>query len=680
MPFFVPSIPPHRNRRSLAAAGWLLAALAGLPQAAQAQYATGGAGRFLPNILWFDWGASGSNIPQTGTSVTNTFNVSGQELKVRCELSNISGGTAPSLRVYRPGGWRGDGLDDLYNIGGTGAANTMNIGLRNRVDATTVRFNFSCSATIGLPGQPAQPYPLDGLVVADAEQSDNNEYLQATMSRTNGTLSTTWRIIDRFRNAGCASSTPATLTQTAATSTLRLGAPATGCSAGPMGVAFMENAASAQVEFRGGGGSAVALGVFLIDAADRSDAPASYGEAVHLSQFSWSGGTLNAGAATNIHDSAFTLASLVPPSTRLGGALDSEANTPFSADADGDDRVGTPNDEDALAAPLGTVLALPGQAYVSPAIACTGPGTVRGWIDFNRDGDFGDPGEVSSNSPACTGSTSVNLNWTVPSGVQPGKSFMRLRIASNAAQVAAPTGTANDGEVEDHVLTLANARVVLVKQVGARAAAADQFTVSVLQGASVLGTASTTGSGTSASTPAVALASGSAYLLRDALSTGSTPFDRYEKTLACVANTGSTGTVPTPGGPTGAGPVDWTLTPNAGNDLTCTVLNRARVVRLSITKDDGQTAYTPGQPRTYRIQVRNDGPDAVIGALVSDMLPNGVRLSGPWQCQPSSGGVCTPASGGNAGDAAVNLSVDLPNGGSAQIDVPVVYSANPGDY
>lgn len=673
-----------RRPRARLAAQFAATAAIGLaallsPLAAQAQFATGGAGRFKQNIYWFDWGTTPDNIPQTGTTVTNTIPLSGQELRVTCSLSNISGGTAPTLRIYRPGNWTGDGLDDLYNIGGTGGANTMDIGLRNRADGVTANFDFACSATLGVPGQPNPPaYQLDGLVVADAEQSSGPEYLQATINSTNGGLPTVWRIIDRFRSSNCTDGTPTTLTESGSSSTLRFGA-APFCSSGPMGIAFMENATRASVQFRGGGGSAVALGVVVVDSTDHGDAPASYGDAVHLAQFTWSGGTLTAGTTTDIHASGFALANLVPPSTRLGTALDSESAAQFSANADGDDLLGS-DDEDAFAAPLGTIAALPGTTYTSPAIACTGPGTVRGWIDFNRDGDFNDAGEISNNSPTCTGTTTVTLNWTVPAGVQTGRSYMRLRIASNAAQIAAPTGSASDGEVEDHVLTLANARVTLNKQVAARANAADQFTVSLLQGATVVASAATSGAGTSAGTGAQLLASGTGYTLRDALSAGSTPFARYQKSIACVANAGSTGALPVPGGPTGTGPVDWTLTPNAGNDLTCTITNRAVVTALRISKSDSQTTYTPGDVRTYTITVNNDGGDAATGAQVSDTLPAGMTLTAQWQCTASPGSTCGAASGGTVGGNSVALTVDLAPGGSATIQVPVRYSPNPGDY
>ncbi|MBW8808964.1 MAG: DUF11 domain-containing protein, partial [Lysobacter sp.] len=204
---------------------------------------------------------------------------------------------------------------------------------------------------------------------------------------------------------------------------------------------------------------------------------------------------------------------------------------------------------------------------------------------------------------------------------------------------------------------------------------------SLLQGASVLGSAATSGSGSSASTAAIAINAGTAYTLRDALSAGATPFARYQKSVACLANAGSSGAVPTPGAPSGSGPVDWSLTPNAGNDLTCTITNRAVLTALQISKDDGgQASYTPGSTRSYVVTVRNTGPDPVVGAQVNDPLPAGVTLTGAWSCNASVGSACGAVSGGAAGGNSVSLTVDLLPGGSATITVPVVYSANPADY
>lgn len=102
---------------------------------------------------------------------------------------------------------------------------------------------------------------------------------------------------------------------------------------------------------------------------------------------------------------------------------------------------------------------------------------------------------------------------------------------------------------------------------------------------------------------------------------------------------------------------------------------------LGITKSDSIDTYAPGGSSTYAITVSNAGPAAVTGAVVSDTLPAGMTLSGPWTCTVTQGtGSCVPASGGNAGDQAVNLTVDLEDGGQATINVPVTFSTNPAAY
>lgn len=100
---------------------------------------------------------------------------------------------------------------------------------------------------------------------------------------------------------------------------------------------------------------------------------------------------------------------------------------------------------------------------------------------------------------------------------------------------------------------------------------------------------------------------------------------------------------------------------------------------LSITKSDGSATYTPGGSATYVITVSNAGPDAATGVVVTDNLPAGVTLSGPWTCS-ATGGSCATASGGGAGESQVVVTVDLTATGSATITIPVVFSSNPGDY
>ncbi|MCB1639829.1 MAG: hypothetical protein KDI15_13390 [Thiothrix sp.] len=85
-------------------------------------------------------------------------------------------------------------------------------------------------------------------------------------------------------------------------------------------------------------------------------------------------------------------------------------------------------------------------------VSCVGTGVVAGWIDLNRDGQFEDS-ERNGNHPQTCDSGSVTLNWSAIAPV-PGSSYLRLRMASVAAEVELPTGAARDGEVEDHELII----------------------------------------------------------------------------------------------------------------------------------------------------------------------------------------------------------------------------------
>lgn len=159
---------------------------AGGGEPARAEYASGGLGLHKGSIDWFEWGADGTPV-DSGATRTNVRTIAGEELATTCTLTEVAG----AVRTYRPGNWQGDALDDLYNVGGTGTANQLVAGLANTVQGTTVSFRFACSVTLA-----GEPVPLAGLVVADAEASNTNEYVAATPDQP-----ATWRVIDRDRQA-----------------------------------------------------------------------------------------------------------------------------------------------------------------------------------------------------------------------------------------------------------------------------------------------------------------------------------------------------------------------------------------------------------------------------------------------------------------------------------------------
>ncbi|NWF68265.1 MAG: DUF11 domain-containing protein, partial [Chloroflexi bacterium] len=109
------------------------------------------------------------------------------------------------------------------------------------------------------------------------------------------------------------------------------------------------------------------------------------------------------------------------------------------------------------------------------------------------------------------------------------------------------------------------------------------------------------------------------------------------------AATGSlinTARVDTPAGVTDPDPLDNSAADTNSNNP---------IVNLSITKDDGTAAYTPGTSVTYTMIVRNSGPSDAINATVIDNLPPAL-LNAAWTCVASGAATCTPSGTGSIND------------------------------
>ncbi|MDA3615044.1 GEVED domain-containing protein [Polluticaenibacter yanchengensis] len=136
-------------------------------------------------------------------------------------------------------------------------------------------------------------------------------------------------------------------------------------------------------------------------------------------------------------------------SLMLGTRIDVESDGVPGTLSTGDD-LADMNDEDAIRR---FPLLIPGSTSYSVTLTVrniTGAdATVNGWIDFNRNGTF-DAGELAT-ATVVNGATSVTLNWSGFAAVANfGYMYARFRIASNASEIALPTGPANSGEVEDY--------------------------------------------------------------------------------------------------------------------------------------------------------------------------------------------------------------------------------------
>jgi len=427
-----------RGRRTTRGAVRLLAALAlvavGLVWQApvEARYATGGVGTFQGDIDWIEWGTA-DEVISGGRTVTSTRTINGLDLTVTCTLSGQTGG----LIAYRPGYFPGDALDNMYNIGGTGTSNQLIAGIANEALPATVSFDVSCTASYD-----GEAVPLQGLVFGDAESSDGDggEYIEATPASA-----ATWRLIDRYKSPTCATDSMAAFTG----STLRIFSNGKECwklgsLTGPDALMFMQGATGGHFTIEGHNRSAIAIGTVF--QTDFGDAPASYGVAGAFYQPSWNGGLV---AADLDLFTGVSPATQAEPTSRLGALVDAEGSQLTSVGATGDNAAGQV-DEDALATTPSSSTAW-GGTWTLSSVPCTGPGSVRGWVDWNHNGTF-DTGE-GSDTAACTGAT-VDLSWTVPDDAVDASTFLRLRIADPPADLTTPTGMSAAGEVEDYPMTV----------------------------------------------------------------------------------------------------------------------------------------------------------------------------------------------------------------------------------
>ena len=168
------------------------------------------------------------------------------------------------------------------------------------------------------------------------------------------------------------------------------------------------------------------------DLLDHGDAPAPYPDASHVL------GGPHAGAI----------------------APDGESSSQPDPPGPGDDASGI-DDEDGLA--LLSDLVVGQLAGMGTAITPLGKDvTAALWIDFNRDGDWNDPGE-SFGPVGVAGGFFASQGWvfTVPASASPGTTYARLRVYEGLFSSVSPAGAAGPGEVEDVAVEIKSSGQVL---------------------------------------------------------------------------------------------------------------------------------------------------------------------------------------------------------------------------
>ena len=157
----------------------------------------------------------------------------------------------------------------------------------------------------------------------------------------------------------------------------------------------------------------------------------------------------------------------------------------------------------------------------------------------------------------------------------------------------------------------------------------DQFTLTIAQGATVVGTTTTTGSGatvSNGSTPQVQLSAGTAYSLSEAAA-GTTTLGQYTATMNCTNAAASSTPLPTsPGG---------SVTLQMGDVIACVITNTKRgsnatlaIAKSSTLVSDPVNGSTnpkaiPGAVVRYSFTVQNSGPTATDSnsVFIVDSLP-----------------------------------------------------------
>jgi hypothetical protein len=448
--------------------------------------ATGGTGLYKDKICWFDYSNLAFNRAMSGPT---KFRIG--SLEVTVDVSNISfsgtstngpGNSSTTMIIgYVPGSSPGDGLDEMYNIGGVNASNTL-------ANAITTNFggnhqntpnesliaNFKLSVYATLNGQPIDV----GLVFANAGDDSNTgapvpsnspgfEYSKGT---TNGSA---WQLIEQSVNTGATAGGNRFIDYSNNDQTMRMSMGRlnqNGTDAEPANVALMytrKNAASevsplvVDAVLSGDGKTAIAIGIVI--GHDNGDLYGTYQNSrnIIVPDFT-AGGNPNAGVDTRVYlnngiaapGPIISPASLSLPSNLKIGALapDMDRLIVEGTSATLDDLTGL-DDEDGLNGIVIPGMYLGKTVFSIPNIPVTNTLDVSanliGWVDFDQNGRF--ESNEGTSVVVASGATSATLTWSGLTGVKNGPTSIRLKISADPAMSTSTSyGEHLGGETEDY--------------------------------------------------------------------------------------------------------------------------------------------------------------------------------------------------------------------------------------
>jgi uncharacterized repeat protein (TIGR01451 family) len=237
--------------------------------------------------------------------------------------------------------------------------------------------------------------------------------------------------------------------------------------------------------------------------------------------------------------------------------------------------------------------------------------------------------------------TATTINESLPAGWQLGSVSCTGMGSGGTATVAGSSFTLNAAATAynaDILCTVTNTRIPILRLSKSlpdgRVQASDQFTLNIA-GAGGPATATTTGS-TNTPTQNATLSNttaGSAYTLSET----SANLAAYVSTYACT-NARAGGQTPSGSG------TSFSVTPAAGDDLSCVFTNAWPRANLSVLKTASPSATSSGGLVSFTLTVSNAGPNAANGAVLRDAPAAGldcaeVGLAAPT-CSANGGAAC----------------------------------------
>jgi len=343
---------------------------------------------------------------------------------------------------------------------------------------------------------------------------------------------------------------------------------------------------------------------------------------------------------------------------RLGSLADAEPDGLPDAAALGDDGDGT-DDEDGVAF---VSQLIPGQ-NATIQVSASATGFLDAWIDWNGNGDWGDPLEkIFSDEPVPAGTH--DLSFLVPAAAKPDivtTARFRLSIAGGLSV----SGLAYGGEVEDYSVQMAGVADLAVSKSNSKTAVSPGEPVvysiivyndgpspvvgarvgdslpAILSGATWSCTSSTgatcTAQGIGDIDDLVSLPVGGSATYSVTANTDASALGSLENTVTVAPPPGVFDPVPDN---------------NSATDVDPLLVTADLVVSMA-----GESASVlPGQRVTYLLSITNLGPSSVTRVTVQDLAPSALTAVS-WACSPVPGVTCTAEGTGDLVD-----SVALPAG------------------